>query len=84
MDWNRFISPKSQGVEVSLTTYCNANCPLCARTDPFTGVKKESIPLLHISFDVYKKFVVLVITNEHQQQLLRWPCGWACGCTAVM
>ena len=57
MDWNRFISPKSQGVEVSLTTYCNANCPLCARTDPFTGVKKESIPLLHISFDVYKKFV---------------------------
>jgi len=72
MDWNRFISPKSQGVEVSLTTYCNANCPLCARTDPFTGVKKESIPLLHISFDVYKKFVDEIKPDPDDSILL---CG---------
>ena len=57
MDWHSFIEPKSQKVEVSLTTHCNANCPLCLRTDPNTGVKKESLPLLHISFDVYKRFV---------------------------
>ena len=57
MDWHSFIQPKSQKVEVSLTTYCNANCPLCLRTDPITGVKKESLPLLHISLDVYKRFV---------------------------
>jgi len=72
MNWHDFIKPTRQGVEVSLTTHCNANCPLCARTDPNTGLKKTSLPLLHISFDVYKNFVDQITPNSEDSILL---CG---------
>ena len=41
-------------LEVSFTTYCNANCPLCMRTDKKTGKKKESLPLWHYDIDKFK------------------------------
>ena len=50
MDWK-----KLKILEVSFTTYCNANCPLCARTDKKTGKKKDSLPLWHYNIDNFKK-----------------------------
>ena len=49
MDWK-----KLKILEVSFTTYCNANCPLCIRTDKKTGKKKESLPLWHYDIDKFK------------------------------
>jgi MoaA/NifB/PqqE/SkfB family radical SAM enzyme len=44
-------------LEVSFTTYCNANCPLCQRTDKKTGVKREDIPLIHYDIEKFKRLV---------------------------
>lgn len=44
-------------IEVAFTTYCNANCPLCVRTDKNTGRKKDWLPLIHYDMDNYKKLV---------------------------
>ena len=60
MDWKNLIGSnnnKSRLYEIALTTHCNANCPLCPRTDKDTGVRKESILLEHISFDDCKNFI---------------------------
>lgn len=43
MDWQKF-----KRVEISPTTHCNANCPLCARTNISTGKKWDYIPLIHL------------------------------------
>lgn len=51
MKWNDL-----QIVEFSFTTYCNANCPLCQRTDKVTGKKKENLPLIH--YDIEKFYQV--------------------------
>ena len=50
MDWK-----KLKIMEVSFTTYCNANCPLCQRTDRTTGKKKDSVPLWHYDIDKFKQ-----------------------------
>lgn len=52
MEWNSLDS-----IEIALTTYCNANCPLCARTDRITGKKKESLPLIHYDLDKFKNLI---------------------------
>ena len=44
-------------IEISFTTYCNANCPLCARTDKTTGKKKDSVPLWHYDIHKFKDLV---------------------------
>ena len=44
-------------IEISFTTYCNANCPLCARTDKTTGKKKDSVPLWHYDIVKFKNLV---------------------------
>ena len=61
IDWNNFKYPKTgiyrQQFEIALTTHCNANCPLCERTDPETGVRKQSILLNHLPLEQYKNFL---------------------------
>jgi len=50
MKWQTF-----NRIEFALTTHCNANCPLCMRTDKNSGKKLDSVPLLHLPLDDYKK-----------------------------
>ena len=52
MEWNTFNL-----IEIALTTHCNANCPLCARTDRTTGKKKELLPLIHYDLDKLKNLI---------------------------
>ena len=52
-------------LQLDTTTYCNAKCPQCSRTDPskgaklgFRGKNKEhdgDLPLIHVSFEKFKK-----------------------------
>lgn len=65
MDWLNF-----DRIEVALTTYCNANCPLCMRTDTTTGKKLHNLPLIHYGLDYYKSIVDQL--NENCQLYL---CG---------
>jgi MoaA/NifB/PqqE/SkfB family radical SAM enzyme len=46
-----------QGFELSITTYCQANCPLCVRTDRSTGKLKSFIELEHSNIDTIIKTI---------------------------
>lgn len=41
---------------IDITTYCNAKCPQCARTDINGLGKREKLPLINWSLDEVKKF----------------------------
>lgn len=41
--------------DFALTTYCQAKCRSCARTDENTGEMNEWVPLKHMEFDMFKK-----------------------------
>lgn len=43
--------------ELSVTSYCQANCPLCARTDRETGKLKSFIPLQHVKWEKLLKLI---------------------------
>tara|TARA_B100000965_G_scaffold71216_1_gene56203 strand:- start:3668 stop:4363 length:696 start_codon:yes stop_codon:yes gene_type:complete len=49
MDWTSLNT-----VEFSITTYCQAKCPLCARTNKKTLEKIDWLPLQHLPLDEYK------------------------------
>ena len=49
---------KIRHTEISLTTYCQASCPLCGRTDPITLKKVDWLPLKHFPFEKLKKTVL--------------------------
>jgi MoaA/NifB/PqqE/SkfB family radical SAM enzyme len=46
-----------QGFELSITTYCQANCPLCVRTDRQTGKLKSYVRLEHSNIDTIIKTI---------------------------
>ena len=52
MDWRKFSQ-----VEFSITTYCQASCPTCARTDMETLQKVSWLKLQHLPFETYVKFL---------------------------
>lgn len=41
--------------DFALTTYCQAKCRSCARTDQLTGEKKSWVPLKHMDLEVFKQ-----------------------------
>lgn len=45
------------GFELSITTYCQAKCPLCVRTDRETGELKDYIPLMHSKIETILKTI---------------------------
>ena len=49
---------KIRKTEISLTTHCQALCPLCGRTDPITLKKVDWLPLKHFPFEKLKKTVL--------------------------
>lgn len=46
--------PLRQEFDFALTTYCQAKCRSCARTNEETGEKEDWLELKHMDFDVYK------------------------------
>jgi MoaA/NifB/PqqE/SkfB family radical SAM enzyme len=64
-DWPSF--------EISITTYCQASCPLCARTDRNTGKLKDFIDLKHSNIDTIMKTIkdIAKYTNVKKIQI----CG---------
>lgn len=44
-------------LEFALTTYCQAKCRSCARTNPNTGDKADWLKLQHMNFDMYKQLL---------------------------
>ena len=41
--------------DFALTTYCQAKCRSCARTNQETGEKETWVPLQHMKLDVFEK-----------------------------
>lgn len=41
--------------DFALTTYCQARCRSCARTNQHTGEKEDWLELKHMDYDVFKK-----------------------------
>ena len=44
----------SHGIDFALTTYCQAKCRSCARTNQYTGEKESWLQLKHMDLDVFK------------------------------
>jgi MoaA/NifB/PqqE/SkfB family radical SAM enzyme len=44
-------------LELSITTYCQAKCPLCARTDRISGEKVSWLPLKHLPLESIKSSI---------------------------
>lgn len=45
------------GLDISLTTYCQARCRSCDRTDSITGEKNSWLPLQHMDYNVFCNLV---------------------------
>lgn len=41
--------------DFALTTYCQAKCRSCARTNEHTGEKEDWLPLVHMDLDLFEK-----------------------------
>ena len=59
MDWS-----KLNKVEFSITTYCQAKCPLCSRTNKKTLEKVNWLPLRHLTLNEYKNAVDQMLSNK--------------------
>jgi len=46
---------KGHQLDFALTTYCQAKCRSCARTNEETGDKADWVELLHMNIDVFKR-----------------------------
>lgn len=52
MNWNKFNK-----IEFSITTYCQAACPVCVRTNSVTLKKRDDLILEHLSLESYIKLI---------------------------
>jgi len=56
--WSEDYNVSSLSLDMELTTFCNARCPQCSRTDEFNNLnKKEWLPLTQISISKFKKWL---------------------------
>jgi MoaA/NifB/PqqE/SkfB family radical SAM enzyme len=55
-NYNERYREKRLGVWLDLSTYCNAACPQCHRTNPNGLNKAEWLPLVQWSFEEFKKY----------------------------
>ena len=53
--WNNLYNQKELNIWLDLSTYCNAACPQCHRTDVRTANKIDWLPLIQWSYDEFKK-----------------------------
>lgn len=55
--WNNFYNNQELTLDVELTTYCNAKCPQCSRTNEKNNLeKKDWLPLIQVSIEKFKKW----------------------------
>lgn len=56
--WSTDYNVSSLSLDMELTTFCNARCPQCSRTDEFNNLnKKKWLPLTQISISKFKKWL---------------------------
>jgi MoaA/NifB/PqqE/SkfB family radical SAM enzyme len=48
------FKPYDMAISLDLTTYCNAKCPQCHRTDRYGLDRNERFPLVNVSFEKFK------------------------------
>ena len=53
--WNKLYKNKEINMWIDLSTYCNAACPQCHRTNPRTSGKVDWLPLIQWSTEEFKK-----------------------------
>jgi len=54
MTYNKLYKNKKLKAWIDLSTYCNAACPQCHRTDPRTANKVDWLPLIQWSLEEFK------------------------------
>ena len=54
MTYNKLYKDKKLKAWIDLSTYCNAACPQCHRTDPRTSNKVDWLPLIQWSLEEFK------------------------------
>lgn len=62
---------------VDISTYCNAGCPQCHRTNPDTLQKVDWLPLLQWSLDDFKKAFPISLLKDEPVPIIR--CFSICG-----
>lgn len=60
MSWTDFKS-----IDFCLTSYCQAKCPSCPRTNPHTLDKASWLPLVHVEFDKWVSLLADKDWSEH-------------------
>ena len=57
MTYNKLYKDKKLKAWIDLSTYCNAACPQCHRTDPRTSNKVDWLPLIQWSLEEFKNCI---------------------------
>ena len=66
--WNEYHRQSDLSLDIELTTYCNARCPQCSRTDQNdVNKRKHWLPLKQVTYNQFKKWFPKVsgIRNFH-------------------
>jgi len=54
--WNEYHRQSDLSLDIELTTYCNARCPQCSRTDQNdVNKRKHWLPLKQVTYNQFKK-----------------------------
>ena len=56
-DYSEIYDKGDLGLWVDITTYCNASCPQCHRTNPDGLGKANWLPLLQWDIKTFKKYI---------------------------
>lgn len=62
-------------IDFALTTYCQARCRTCARTDFDTGQQASWLKLQHMDFDIYKNLLEANLTLKDLTKTKLTFCG---------
>lgn len=62
-------------IDFALTTYCQAKCRSCARTNDDTGEKEEWLELRHMNFEIYRNIVTTSDAFKNKDDVEVTFCG---------
>tara|TARA_Y100001963_G_scaffold157862_1_gene255418 strand:- start:4283 stop:5038 length:756 start_codon:yes stop_codon:yes gene_type:complete len=63
-DYSEIYDKGDLGLWVDITTYCNASCPQCHRTNPDGLGKANWLPLLQWDIKTFKKYITREVLNS--------------------
>lgn len=61
--------------DFALTTYCQAKCRSCARTNEETGEKEDWLELKHMRFSVYERLLDNFVKDKNKEDIRITFCG---------